>query len=60
MINGVEYRTPQADSWVYRNLMIDMKLQNSEERMDPAVNGAWRVFILYHMQKSIQVDYRQI
>lgn len=30
-----------------------MKLQNGKETMDLVVNGSWRVFILYHMQKSI-------
>lgn len=48
MINGAEYRTPQADSQICGNLMIDLALQNSEERMDLAINGYGRVI---HMDK---------
>lgn len=48
MINGAEYRTPQADSQICGNLITDLALQNSEERMDLAINGVGRVI---HMDK---------
>lgn len=66
--HGAEYRTPQADSQIYEKLMTEMALQDSEERMHLAINGAGRVShmgkndieFLYHTicKNQFQVDCR--
>lgn len=43
LINGTEYRTLQADSLIYGNLMTEMIPQSHEEGLDLTINSAGRV-----------------